>query len=138
MDLDHPLPKPYHRPPTPRKIILIPNIFNKTIFTHCQCLDYLSNQMHTVLAWNTPIFGKIGVFHICLVVDGMIWFKFTIYPSPLWTWPISVDWRDAWHCFFSFNQSNDLHGCACFVWYIRACTTTAFLLLSYLVKSIKF
>ena len=29
--------------------------------------------MHTVLTWNTPIFDKIDVFHICLVMDGMIW-----------------------------------------------------------------
>ena len=28
--------------------------------------------MHTVLTWNAPIFDKIDVFHICLVMDGMI------------------------------------------------------------------
>ena len=72
-----PQPHPYQRPPHPPwKSYLCPIFSTKSnIFSDSQCLDYLSNQMHAVLTWNTPIFDKIDVFHICLVMDGMIWSK---------------------------------------------------------------
>ena len=74
----HPHPLPETTPP-PWKSYLCPIFSTKTnIFTYSQCLDYLSNQMHTVLTWNTPIFDKIDVFHICLVMDGMICSKIGI------------------------------------------------------------